>query len=555
MKCDDNLVTWPELVERCESIQRMRDYDLAYERSVALLQILNDMLTMSNSNPTRTFDENDDSSDRRSRQSSSSNSREKSTANSSSSISNTHEALHDKEARTRASIQLRELAFIPIKLRPQELNGINLTWMGDKYSKRLFKPRDVLSPQYEQLVCSTWPIAEQSKANQEQIIITKQVEHFLALDDATKIELNNILKQLDEISKLSIVNSSGTVTYNHQLTSKYILDMSYAIYDYIQAFCFPHLQKSNELEFRSSAMGPEQIETVKNEIRQFFSQRRLVYFTDTSSVDTYLFLSLSQLLWQSPNPSSSKHSKHLKPYYYTIPVSLQKTYRHFFIDLLQIKNQLDGKDLLNIIDQIRKKYGTKPIDKDDLSLLQNIYTLLIEQYSNVFHTNIQLYLPNVDCVLHLGSNLFFYPFEREQNVSTTSPAAQNEHYVHPSVDRRVCLKAGVKVQKNPIATATVSSAALPNTPMTNTSSPTNNNSSRLFPRIFGNKKLESILARLDDPHINPQLVETMDESNPNIVLEFLLESNKHTQITNNLSDDDIIIILKYFNDFLTSGFQ
>jgi hypothetical protein len=83
----------------------------------------------------------------------------------------------------------------------------------------------------------------------------------------------------------------------------------------------------------------------------------------------------------------------------------------------------------------------------------------------------------------------------------------------------------------------------------------NNNSSRLFPKIFGNKKLESILARLDDPHINPQLVETMDESNPNIVLEFLLESNKYTQITNNLSDDDIIIILKYFNDFLTRGHQ
>jgi hypothetical protein len=139
-------------------------------------------------------------------------------------------------------------------------------------------------------------------------------------------------------------------------------------------------------------------------------------------------------------------------------------------------------------------------------------------------------------------------------VSTSSPSAQNEHYVHPSVDRRVCLKAGVKVQKNPTVTATVSSTPPINTNMPNNSS-TNNNSSRLFPKIFGNKKLESILARLDDPHINPQLVETMDESNPNIVLEFLLESNKHTQITNNLSDDDIIIILKYFNDFLTSGFQ
>src|SRR5689334_15815713 len=103
MKCDDNLVTWPELVERCESIQRMRDYDLARERSLALLQILNDMLSMSNSNPTRTFDENDETTDRRSRQSTSM-SREKTTnhnnnnsTNCSSSILNTHEALHDKE--------------------------------------------------------------------------------------------------------------------------------------------------------------------------------------------------------------------------------------------------------------------------------------------------------------------------------------------------------------------------------------------------------------------------------------------------------------------------
>jgi hypothetical protein len=227
MKCDDNLVTWPELVERCESIQRMRDYDLAHERAISLLQILNDMLSMSNSNPTRTFDETDDSSDRRSHQSTSM-SREKPTntpngSSSSSSILNTHEALHDKEARTRASLQLRELAFIPIKSRPLELQGINLTWMGDKYSKRLFKPKDVLSTQYEQLICSTWPIAEQSKNDHEQILITKQVEHFLALDDTTKIELKDILKQLDEIAKLSIINNSGTVIYNHQTTSKYIL--------------------------------------------------------------------------------------------------------------------------------------------------------------------------------------------------------------------------------------------------------------------------------------------------------------------------------------------
>ncbi|CAF4815095.1 unnamed protein product, partial [Rotaria socialis] len=537
----------------------MRDYDLARERSLALLQILNDMLSMSNVNPTRTYDENDDPLDRRSRQSTST-AREKTTngnlSNGSSSILNTHEALHDKEARTRASLQLRELAFIPIKTRPIELNGINLTWMGDKYSKRLFKPKDALSQQYEHLICSTWPIAEQSKNSQEQIILTKQVEHFLGLDDTTKIELKDVLKQLDEISKLSIINNSNLVVYNHQITSKYILDMSYTVYDYIQSFCFPQLQQFNEqtFEYRSTTMIPNQLEQIIFDVRQFFAQHRLIYFTDSSSIDTYLFLSLPQLLWQPPNRYSASMSNHLKPYYYSIPIALHKRYKHFFHDLLQIKIQLDGKDLLHIIEQIKKKYGTKPIDKDDLTLLQNIYTLLIEQYSNVFNTNTDLYLPNVDCVLHPGSQLCFYPFEREQISSTTTPSAQDEHYVHPSVDRRVCVKAGVQTRKNPTVTATVSSTS----PINNSSSMNmmnNTNSSRSFPKIFGNKKLESILARLDDPHINPQLVETMDESNPNIVLEFLLESNKYTQITNNLSDDDIIIILKYFNDFLTNGYQ
>jgi len=146
-------------------------------------------------------------------------------------------------------------------------------------------------------------------------------------------------------------------------------------------------------------------------------------------------------------------------------------------------------------------------------------------------------------------------------VSNSASSSQDEHYVHPSIDRRICLKAGVKVRKLPTvtATATATVSSTPPAPLiesqpASTTMPLNN-SSRLFPKIFGNKKLESILARLDDPHINPQLVENMDELNPNIVLEFLLESNKYTQITNNLSDDDIVIILKYFNDFLIHGYQ
>ena len=105
-------------------------------------------------------------------------------------------------------------------------------------------------------------------------------------------------------------------------------------------------------------------------------------------------------------------------------------------------------------------------------------------------------------------------------MSTPSPSSQDEHYVHPSIDRRVCVKAGVKVRKAPTVTATATAPAIETSSAAST--PTNP-TSRLFSKLFGNKKLESILARLDDPHINPQLVENMDESNPNIVLEFLLE--------------------------------
>jgi hypothetical protein len=190
--------------------------------------------------------------------------------------------------------------------------------------------------------------------------------------------------------------------------------MSYAIYDYLQAFCFPNVQpvanygKPSEpiFEYRSASMTQSQLDQTKREIRDFFAQRRLVYFIDAAATDTYLFLSLSQLVWQYPGRGSSLMSNYLKPYYYVIPISLQKRYGHFFRELLQIKTKPDGKDLLNII-------GTKPLDKDDFTLLQNVYSLLDEEYSNDLHSNIILYLPNVDCVLHPGATLY-YPSEREQ---------------------------------------------------------------------------------------------------------------------------------------------
>lgn len=46
MKTDG--LTWTELVERADSIGKMREYEPAVERAVALLAVLNDMLTSSN---------------------------------------------------------------------------------------------------------------------------------------------------------------------------------------------------------------------------------------------------------------------------------------------------------------------------------------------------------------------------------------------------------------------------------------------------------------------------------------------------------------------------
>ena len=64
--------------------------------------------------------------------------------------------------------------------------------------------------------------------------------------------------------------------------------------------------------------------------------------------------------------------------------------------------------------------------------------------------------------LSLPQNFFLRPPIRYSLfllVSTSSSSAQDEQYVHPSVDRRVCLKAGVKTRKTPTITATVSSTS------------------------------------------------------------------------------------------------
>ncbi|CAF1176685.1 unnamed protein product [Rotaria sordida] len=76
----------------------------------------NGMLSIVNVNPTQIFDKNDDSTDCRS-----------------------HQTTHLYE----------------IKSHPIKLNEIHLIWMSDKYFKYLFKPTNILSQQYEQLIYLT----------------------------------------------------------------------------------------------------------------------------------------------------------------------------------------------------------------------------------------------------------------------------------------------------------------------------------------------------------------------------------------------------------------
>jgi len=54
MKSDH--LSWPELVERADSVSKIREYEAAVERSIALLNVLNEMLNASSmTNTTSTF--------------------------------------------------------------------------------------------------------------------------------------------------------------------------------------------------------------------------------------------------------------------------------------------------------------------------------------------------------------------------------------------------------------------------------------------------------------------------------------------------------------------
>jgi hypothetical protein len=106
--------------------------------------------------------------------------------------------------------------------------------------------------------------------------------------------------------------------------------------------------------------------------------------------------------------------------------------------VLMVKVNLDLPDLLHVVEATRQKYKDQPVlSRDDFSTLMSVYGLMIDQGYQII-TN--LYLPNVSQVLVPGRTLLFHPLHADQ-------IERADDYVHPAVDRRICVIAGCTMNK------------------------------------------------------------------------------------------------------------
>ncbi|CAF0746878.1 unnamed protein product [Brachionus calyciflorus] len=444
MKCDQ--LTWQELIERAESVSKIREYDLAVERSIAILSILNEMLAGQDENSKKT--------------------------------SNMEEGDLEKIAEC-----LKEISFIPVKQKPYQ--KLSLSWFGDKFKYRFAKPKELLSAQYE-LISSTLVAIPLNEYKKKENIITKSIENFLSIDDwSNKLTFKDVLKHLEQLSKTNISDLDDPKEV------KLINDMVYQVYEYIQSECL----KSPQLH---------------EYIRLFFNDKKLILIND----DFVLFSKVIQSL-----------NFNLKPIYYQLPQQYLRSFKYLFSQVLAIKPDLDLNDLLTIIDVVKAKYEDSPItNKEEFNLILNVYALIIDHgYKSINN----LFLPNINSVLMPGRLLYVHSVDNNKSDNLND-------YVHPSIDRRVCLIAGCKFNDSNVLIPV---------------------EHRLFPKGFGNKRLEGVLTRLDDDRIDINLMSSLDEGNPQIVLEYLLECNRVHSLSQFLSDDDIFVLLKYFNDFLARNYQ
>lgn len=110
----------------------------------------------------------------------------------------------EKEWRARACELMRDIAFIPVKPRPY--TKLNLPWYGDKYKHKFAKPKELLALAYEPLGSTLFPLPL-GEHKRKELVVSKQVEQFLGLDDlAAKFTLRDALKQLDEVAKVTKQN-------------------------------------------------------------------------------------------------------------------------------------------------------------------------------------------------------------------------------------------------------------------------------------------------------------------------------------------------------------
>ena len=449
--------SWSELVERAESVTKLREYDVAVERAIAILAILNEMLSSSSSgttsssslnvsSPTSVGDSSassDNASDggggggggsknasivnaliNQKLQSSTSAATASATQVASSS------AEEEKEAKFRACEAIRQLAFIPVKPRPNHHHRLQLVWHGDKYKFRLAKPVELLAHSYEPLCSCTWalPLAEYRKSD---VLFTRHMEQFLGLDDlAGKFGVRDALRQLDEACKIGQLRE-----LDDSKEIKTVVDMCHRIYEYLQTEC--ERKKTNN----NNNNNNECVALV----RAFFAaEKRCVLVGEE-------FVCVQQLCWSlggASGASGASGSVSLRPMFYELPADYVRSFRHLFGEVLGVRAHLDLADMLHMVDTLKKKYGSEPIaSKDDFKLLMNVYGLVIDQGYQII-TN--LYLPNTHCVLLAAKQL---------SLST----ANGDTCVHPAVDRRICAIAGLTAA-TPAAAATVATPPQAATP-------------------------------------------------------------------------------------------
>lgn len=269
MKCD--VLSWSELTERAESITKIREYEVAIERSIVLLNLLNERLNSSTQVPhTSTPIMNGQ-------------------AKLNGVAANSSEQREEREARLKACDAIRDIAFIPVKPKPYQ--KLSLPWYGDKFKFRFAKPKELLSGMYEGLCSSLWPIPLYEYKKKERLI-TKQIEQFFGIDDiSAKFTLKDALSQLDEVAKINLqeIDDSKEV--------KIVTDMCFQLYEYIQLEC----QK------RPAELVPM--------VREFFADKACILLNEE-------FICVNQLCWHL--------NVNLKSMFYQIPTTFLRSLKYLF---------------------------------------------------------------------------------------------------------------------------------------------------------------------------------------------------------------------------------